>query len=62
MKKKYIKVLRFSLFYSIIIESIFVLLDIINKNFFIKESLISFIIIIVITFLFQIIKVKIKDN
>ncbi|WP_066889984.1 hypothetical protein [Clostridium nigeriense] len=62
MKKKYIKVLRFSLFYSIIIESIFVLLDIINKNFFIKESLISFIIIFVITFLFQIIKVKIKDN
>ena len=62
MKKKYIKVLRFSLFYSIIIESIIVLLDINNKNFFIKESLISFIIIYVITFLFQIIKVKIKDN
>ena len=62
MREKYIKVLKVSLIYSIAIEAIFLLLDIINKNFFVKESILQFITIFIILFLLKTCTIKIKNE
>lgn len=62
MREKYMKVLKETLFDSIAIEVIFIFVDIINKNFFIKASILQFITIFVILFLFKICTVKIKNH
>lgn len=62
MREKYMKVLRDTLFNSIAIEAIFILVDIININFFIKTSILQFITIFIILFLFKISTTKIKDD
>lgn len=62
MREKYIKILKTSLFNSIAIEVIFILLDILNKNFLIKESILRFMTIFIILFLFKACTVKIKNQ
>lgn len=62
MREKYIRVLKVSLIYSMAIELIFILVDIINKNFFIKASIFQFITIFIILFLFKAYTFKIKDD
>ena len=58
MKEKYIKVLKISLNYSIAIEAIFIFVDIINKNFFIKASILQFVTIFIVLLLFKVCTVK----
>ncbi len=60
MREKYIKVFKFSLIYSIIIEIVFIIFNALNDNFFIKNSIISFLVIFIILFLFKISTTKIK--
>lgn len=62
MREKYIKVLKVSLNYSIVIEVIFIFLDIINKNFFIKVSILQFVTIFIVLFLFKVCTVKVKNE
>lgn len=51
---------KFSLFYSIGIEIAFILVNILNDNFFIKNSIISFLVIFIILFLIKTSTTKIK--
>jgi len=60
MREKYIKVFKFSLFYSIGIEIVFIIFNVLNDNFFIKNSIISFFVIFIILFLFKALTTKIK--
>ena len=60
MIEKYIKVFKFSLVYSIVIEMLFIMFNILNDNFFIKDSIISFFVLFVGLFLFKTLISKIK--
>ena len=60
MKEKYIKVFKFTLFYSIVIEMLFIVLNILNNNFFIKDSIISFFVLFIFLFIFKTLTTKIK--
>ena len=60
MRGKYIKVFKFSLFYSVSIEIVFIIFNALNDNFFIKNSIISFLLIFIILFLFKTLTTKIK--
>lgn len=60
MREKYIKVFKFSLFYSVSIEIVFIIFNALNDNFFIKNSIISFLLIFIILFLFKTLTTKIK--
>ena len=60
MREKYIKAFKFSLFYSISIEIVLIIFNALNDNFFIKNSIISFLLIFIILFLFKTLTTKIK--